>query len=229
MRTRASAGLAWRLVVERFLRRPVSRLRRLRHQRGGAAFGDQSSRLLLTETSHRCGIPDTPIVSDCAEPSPARPGQDPPVARLGSNAPRSWVSPYAVAAESASDIAAAVNFARDKGIRLVVKGTGHDYLGRSNAADSLLVWTHNMRDVTFHPDSRPEGAGDSTPPVKALSVAAGARWLEVYKVATATRSTPKAAAAPRSGRSVASPSVAGSAASRSDSAAAPAACSRWRW
>src|SRR5437764_8219958 len=37
-----------------------------------------------------------------------------------------------------SDIAAAVDFARRNRLRLVVKGTGHDYLGRSNAPDSLL-------------------------------------------------------------------------------------------
>jgi len=94
------------------------------------------------------------------------------------------VSPYAVAAESAADIAAAVNFARDKRVRLVVKGTGHDYLGRSNAADSLLVWTHRMREVTFHPDFRISGATAATSPVPAISVAAGARWLEVYQAAT---------------------------------------------
>ena len=95
------------------------------------------------------------------------------------------VSPYAVAAENATDIAAAIDFARDKGVRLVVKGAGHDYLGRSNAADSLLVWTHNMRDVTFHPQFRPAGVSADRPQVPALSVAAGARWLEVYQEATA--------------------------------------------
>lgn len=95
------------------------------------------------------------------------------------------VSPYAVAAESVGDIAAAVNFARDKGVRLVVKGTGHDYLGRSNAPDSLLVWTHKMRDVTFHPQFRPTGVAADRPQVPALSVAAGARWLEAYQEATA--------------------------------------------
>ena len=77
-----------------------------------------------------------------------------------------------------------MNFARDKQVRLVVKGTGHDYLGRSNAADSLLVWTHRMREVTFHPDFRIAGAGTGAPPVTAVSVAAGARWLEVYQVAS---------------------------------------------
>ncbi len=95
------------------------------------------------------------------------------------------VSPYAVAAESAADIAAAVNFARDNGVRLAVKSTGHDYLGRSNAADSLLIWTHNMREVTFHPAFRTAGSNAGTSPVTAMSVAAGARWLEVYKEASA--------------------------------------------
>ena len=48
-------------------------------------------------------------------------------------------SQMAVAAKSASDVAAAVDFARRRGIRLVVKGGGHSYFGNSNAADSLLV------------------------------------------------------------------------------------------
>ena len=34
-------------------------------------------------------------------------------------------SVYVVAAETASDVAAAVNFARDNNLRLVVKGGGH--------------------------------------------------------------------------------------------------------
>ena len=53
-------------------------------------------------------------------------------------------SVYAVAAETAQDVAAGVNFARDNNLRLVVKGGGHSYLGTSNAPDSLLIWTHRM-------------------------------------------------------------------------------------
>ncbi len=53
-----------------------------------------------------------------------------------------------MAAERAEDVVAAVNFAREHQLPLVIKGTGHDYLGRSNAPDSLLVWTHKMRQVT---------------------------------------------------------------------------------
>jgi hypothetical protein len=37
-------------------------------------------------------------------------------------------SVYAVAAESTQDVVAAVNFAREKNLRLVVKGGGHSYL-----------------------------------------------------------------------------------------------------
>ena len=59
-------------------------------------------------------------------------------------------SVYAVAAQSTADVVAAVNFARTHNLRLVVKGGGHSYQGSSNAADSLLVWTRRMHDVTLH-------------------------------------------------------------------------------
>ncbi|HEY6428818.1 MAG TPA: FAD-binding oxidoreductase, partial [Acidimicrobiales bacterium] len=75
----------------------------------------------------------------------------------------------------------AVAFAREKGIRLVVKGTGHDYLGRSSAPDSLLIWTHRMPEITVHNTFRPSGAGESGPAVPAVTVGAGVRWLEAYQ------------------------------------------------
>jgi FAD binding domain/Berberine and berberine like len=92
-------------------------------------------------------------------------------------------SPRAVAAESAADVAAAVDFARDHGIGLVIKGTGHDYLSRSSAPESLLIWTHRMREITVHDAFRP--AGTDGPGVPAITVGAGTRWLEAYQAATA--------------------------------------------
>lgn len=53
------------------------------------------------------------------------------------------VPTYAVAAESEGDVSAAVKFAKKHKIKLVVKNTGHDYLGRSSGAGSLSIWTHN--------------------------------------------------------------------------------------
>lgn len=47
-------------------------------------------------------------------------------------------SVWAVRARSATDVAAAVNFARTHNLRLVVKGGAHSYFGTSNAPDSLL-------------------------------------------------------------------------------------------
>ncbi|MEI6254844.1 MAG: FAD-dependent oxidoreductase, partial [Mycobacteriaceae bacterium] len=93
-------------------------------------------------------------------------------------------SPYAVRAQQTSDIVAAVNFARDNNVKLVVKGTGHDYLGRNCAPDSLLVWTHDMRNITMHDSFVPQGAPTATPPVQAMTVEAGTRWLEAYRAAT---------------------------------------------
>jgi len=87
-------------------------------------------------------------------------------------------SAWAVVAEDAADIQAAVDFARQRRLRLVVKGTGHDYLGRSNAPDSLLVWTHKMRQVSVHDAFVPRGCPATEPGIAAVSVAAGARWIE---------------------------------------------------
>ena len=89
--------------------------------------------------------------------------------------------PYAVAAESPDDIAAAVAFAHEHDIRLAVKGTGHDYLGRSNAADSLLIWTHRMSGIEIVDDFTTT-TGETT---AAMVVQAGARWMGCYRAATA--------------------------------------------
>ncbi|HLL24748.1 MAG TPA: FAD-binding protein, partial [Kofleriaceae bacterium] len=91
-------------------------------------------------------------------------------------------SAYAVVARDAADVAAGVRFAREHGIRLVIKGTGHDYLGRSSAPNSLLIWTHAMREITVHDAFVADGC--KTPAVPAVSVGAGTRWLEAYQAVT---------------------------------------------
>ena len=92
-------------------------------------------------------------------------------------------SVYAVAAENAADVAAAVNFARDHRLRLVIKGTGHDYLGRSSAPDSLLVWTHQMRSVSVDDAFIPRGCS-ATQASPAVIMEAGTRWIEAYQEVT---------------------------------------------
>lgn len=97
----------------------------------------------------------------------------------------STASEYAVAAQQPSDITAAIDFARENKVRLVVKGTGHDYYGRScGPRDSLLIWTHNMRKITVHDSFTPVGAPRGTKPVTAVTTTAGNRWLEAYTAAS---------------------------------------------
>jgi FAD/FMN-containing dehydrogenase len=90
-------------------------------------------------------------------------------------------SPQVVAAESAADIATAVDFAREHDAGLVIKGTGHDYLGRSCAPGSLMIWTHRMREVTVHDAFVPAGSPAGQAGVPAITVGAGTRWLEAYQ------------------------------------------------
>ncbi len=95
---------------------------------------------------------------------------------------RSEPSAYVVRARSAADVSAAVRFAAAHGLRLVIKGAGHSYLGGSSAPDSLLVWTRDMEDVTLHAAFTPTGS--DAPPVPAVSVGAGCIWGHVYDAVT---------------------------------------------
>ncbi|MBV9783891.1 MAG: FAD-dependent oxidoreductase [Acidisphaera sp.] len=90
-------------------------------------------------------------------------------------------SVFAVAARTTGDVVAAVNFARDNNLRLVIKGGGHSYLGTSNAPDSLLIWTRAMNDVALHDAFVPQGCAAAQP---AVSVGAGTIWRYVYDAVT---------------------------------------------
>jgi FAD/FMN-containing dehydrogenase len=93
-------------------------------------------------------------------------------------------SAYAVKARSSADVAAAVNFARDNRLRLVVKGAGHSYQGTSNAPDSLLIWTRAMNQVTLHSSFTPQGCEGKIAPSPAVTAEAGAVWIDLYHAVT---------------------------------------------
>lgn len=111
-------------------------------------------------------------------------GDDPALTQTSgwAGAWRSAPSAYAVAARDAQDVAAAVDFAREHRLRLVVKGGGHSYQGTSCAPDSLLVWTRPMRAAALHEGFVPQGC--AAPPVPAVSLGAGAIWLDAYTAVT---------------------------------------------
>ena len=98
-----------------------------------------------------------------------------------------WVSQpsaYAVAAINTADVVAAVNFARVHNLRLVVKGGGHSYQGTSNAPDSLLVWTRAINGIVASDSFVPRGCEGRTAPVPAVTIGAGAIWMDVYDAVT---------------------------------------------
>jgi FAD/FMN-containing dehydrogenase len=94
-------------------------------------------------------------------------------------------SAFAVKARNSAEVAAAVTFARDNRLRLVVKGGGHSYLGTSNAHDSLLIWTRAMNEVRLHDAFTPQGCAGKIKPVPAVSAGAGAMWIDLYHAVTA--------------------------------------------
>ncbi|KAK7397791.1 hypothetical protein QQX98_012840 [Neonectria punicea] len=86
---------------------------------------------------------------------------------------------YAVKVSNSAQVAKAVKFATKHNIRLVVRNTGHDYLGRSTGAGALAIWTHHMKtaEVVNWSDSVYSGP--------ALRVGAGVQGADAVEAAHA--------------------------------------------
>jgi FAD/FMN-containing dehydrogenase len=93
-------------------------------------------------------------------------------------------SVFAVAAANTEDVVAAITFARTHDLRVVVKGGGHSYHGASSSADSLLIWTRAMNAIVVHDEFVPEGCSGTVPPQPAVSIGAGAIWIQAYDAVT---------------------------------------------
>ncbi|KOS23055.1 6-hydroxy-D-nicotine oxidase [Escovopsis weberi] len=85
---------------------------------------------------------------------------------------------YAVNATSVAQIQAAVNFARNKALRLVVKNTGHDYMGKSVGAGALSIWTHHLTQIEYIPEYTSSDFRG-----KAAVAGAGVRTFDIAKIA----------------------------------------------
>ncbi|MGH6901860.1 MAG: FAD-binding protein [Geminicoccaceae bacterium] len=94
-------------------------------------------------------------------------------------------SVYAVVARTTEDVVAAVNFARENDLRVVVKGGGHSYQGTSNAPDSLLIWTRQMNALALHDAFVGAGCAGRHEPLPAVTVEAGVIWGHVYDAVAA--------------------------------------------
>ncbi|TLD15080.1 FAD-binding domain-containing protein [Venturia nashicola] len=89
-------------------------------------------------------------------------------------------SQYVVNATSIADIVTAVRFAKWRNLRLVVKNTGHDFLGRSTGYGALSIWTHHLKNITYH-ESFNVGHCPSSSAQTAATLGAGVQVGEMYE------------------------------------------------
>ncbi|KAI1178393.1 hypothetical protein F4777DRAFT_116916 [Nemania sp. FL0916] len=88
---------------------------------------------------------------------------------------------YSINVSSVADIQAGLKFAQNKNVRLVIKNTGHDLLGKSTGKGSLALWTHNMNQVEFIGSYK----GDSAYTGTAVKLGAGVIFKDVLPLGQA--------------------------------------------
>ncbi len=84
-------------------------------------------------------------------------------------------------AKTVAHIQAGINFARDNNLRLIIRNTGHDFLGRSVGWGSLVINTHGFQDIKFTENFR----GACNYSGSAVTVGAGVQAFQVLKQANA--------------------------------------------
>ncbi|KAK5654328.1 hypothetical protein OQA88_7506 [Cercophora sp. LCS_1] len=88
---------------------------------------------------------------------------------------------YVVNASSASHISAALQFAKTHNLRVVIKNSGHDYVGRSSGGQSLGIWVHYMRGIEEHPNGVELAGKCGRVEGHLVTVGAGMAMEEVYR------------------------------------------------
>ena len=107
-----------------------------------------------------------------------------PVDQSGAENATCTLGGYPVAAVNVSTVAQvqlAVNFARNAGLRLVIKNTGHCFLGKSAGAGALAIWLHNLGGIEFLPRYHEPGHGGYAG--KAIKVGPAVTVLQAYEFA----------------------------------------------
>ncbi|KIK69889.1 hypothetical protein GYMLUDRAFT_53027 [Collybiopsis luxurians FD-317 M1] len=79
---------------------------------------------------------------------------------------------YAINVSETAHIVAGLQFAQEHNIRLVVRNTGHDYLGKSTGAFALGIWTHYLKSIEFIDYNRTYYTG------KAIKMGSGVEGFE---------------------------------------------------
>ncbi|KAF9532703.1 FAD binding domain-containing protein [Crepidotus variabilis] len=86
---------------------------------------------------------------------------------------------YVILAKKKDHIKAGIDFARENNVRLVVRNTGHDFMGRSTGFGSLAINTHGFKDVKFIQSYTGPGGYTGS----AVTVGAGIQGRELLRLA----------------------------------------------
>ncbi|SJL09194.1 uncharacterized protein ARMOST_12570 [Armillaria ostoyae] len=99
--------------------------------------------------------------------------------RNSTNCGQGNVPLFAILAESVEDVQIGVVFSSTHNLRLAVKASGHDLLGRSTARNSLLISTHKFQNITFAENFTVGGHNEGS----AVTVGSGVPLNTLYQVA----------------------------------------------
>ncbi|KAF2748158.1 FAD/FMN-containing isoamyl alcohol oxidase-like protein MreA [Sporormia fimetaria CBS 119925] len=92
---------------------------------------------------------------------------------------RGFYGEYVIMATMKDHIKAGVDFARAHNLRLIIRNTGHDFMGRSTGYGALIINTHSFKEAKFV--SKYTGPGGWTG--SAVTVGAGVQGRELYRQA----------------------------------------------
>ncbi|KAH6952899.1 hypothetical protein DER45DRAFT_586703 [Fusarium avenaceum] len=92
---------------------------------------------------------------------------------------------YAVNATKRTHISTTISYARERNLRLVVTGTGHDLLGRSDGYGGLELWLHQFKNsIDFMKTYKSQNSCTKSGwEGSAIRINGNYQWRDVYKVA----------------------------------------------
>ncbi|KAI0859011.1 FAD-binding domain-containing protein [Xylaria cubensis] len=88
---------------------------------------------------------------------------------------------YVVNATTAMDVKLSFDFARKHNVRVIVKSSGHDYQGRSQAPGALSIWVHHMQSHKIHNKSFKPKDCKFTIETPAVTVGGGSQLGAIYE------------------------------------------------
>lgn len=91
-----------------------------------------------------------------------------------------------VAVKNENDIATSLVFAHKHNLRVVVKNTGHDMLGRSMGEHAFMIWTHQLKDREIKSKFVPAGCSADAKERAVVRLSAGVQWSEAYDLVAAS-------------------------------------------